>query len=295
MGALGLARNRLSFVKAVLAREVLRDAARALEQRGIPLIPLKGVLFQQLLYADPAERELTDVDVLVRERDFRPAIEALSAARFAVQQATRSGIGMTLRSARGMTLDLHRSLFSRGRYRLSTELVFARSLRDDDLIGVPLQLAHPYDTAAHLIGKLVSDHPVEERVPRLRELLRWSQHQAIDPLQLAAHLQAHGLGRAARYALGCGADLLGDAFFAQVASALPRDPVGWVCARAAHRLIPRWQGTLLAAVPAHLLNASLPRAAASMAFVAAQRWRHAQPRELAKPAAGLPVERSSSR
>jgi Uncharacterised nucleotidyltransferase len=268
--------ERRSFVKAVLARETLRDAALALHARGIPLVPLKGVLFQQVLYTDPAQRLLTDVDVLVRERDFGSAIGALRDARFDVQHAARSLIGVALRSPRGLTVDLHRRLFSRARYRLSTESVFARATRDEALLGVPVHLAHPYDTAAHLIGKFVSDHVLEERVPRLDELLLWAQRYRIDPADLARHLQANGLGRAARYTLGCGAELLGDAFFRDALAALPRDPVGWACARAARHLMPRWRATAFAAAPAHLLNSSLPRAAACVAWVGVNRWRHAR-------------------
>ncbi|MEY4547278.1 MAG: hypothetical protein RL685_3473 [Pseudomonadota bacterium] len=295
MGSFSVARDRRAFVRAVLAREVLRDAALALHRRGLPLVPLKGVLFQQLLYHQPEERQLTDIDVLVREGDFYVAIAALRVAGFEPQQVTRSGIGMTLRSPRGMILDLHRRLFSRARYRLSTELIFARARRDVELLGAPVDLAHPHDIAAHLVGKMVSDHVVHERLPRLTELLRWVKHQRLDPTELAAHLQAHGLGRAARYVLACGTALLGDDFFRQVTEALPADPLGTACARVARTLIPRWEGTPLAAVPAHLLNASLPRAAASMVFVAAQRWRQPRPPCHVAPGPGLPGERSSPR
>jgi Uncharacterised nucleotidyltransferase len=264
--------DRLSFVKSVLAKETLRDTARVLHSRGIPLVPLKGVLFQLVLYAEPAQRWLTDVDVLVRERDFGAAIRALRGAGFEAPRASRSAIEVALVSPRGMTVDLHHRLFSRGRYRLPTDAVFARAVRDEALLGVPLQLAHPYDTAAHLIGKYVSDHVLEEREARASELLRWLQHCQLDPVGLAAHLHAHGLARAARYTLGIGAELLGAACFREVLAALPRDAVGGVCVRAARRLIPRWQGTALAAAPAHLLNASLPGALVSATWAGVARW-----------------------
>lgn len=270
---------------AVLAREVLRDTARALDARGIPLMPLKGALFQLILYDDPAERAISDVDVLVPERDFDAAIAALSAESFRVTKAGRSLIEVTLRSPRGLSLDLHRRLFSRARYRLDTEGVFQRATRDERLLGAPVYLADPYDTAAHLIGKFVSDHVVDERRPRLEELLRWVARSGIEPERLALHLDAHGLARAARLVLACGFDLLGAPFFAASLAALPCDPLGFACARLAGELIPRWQGRWFAAAPAHLLNASIARAGASAAWAVVNRWRHARWRPPQYPAA----------
>lgn len=239
-------------------------------------MPLKGVLFQQLLYRDPAERVLTDVDVLVPEAAFERAIASLLGAGFTPRNAGRSLIEVALQSPRGMTLDLHRRLFSLGRYKLSTEAVFRRSSTDERLLGVPLQLAHPHDTAAHLIGKFVSDHEHDEPLPRLTELAAWAAYCDIDPRRLAPHLCACGLARAARYVLGRGAELTGDPFFSATLAALPSDRLGEFWARGARSLITPLSQSALASLPAHLLNSSVPRGGASFALAAIQRFRHAR-------------------
>src|SRR6185436_8975587 len=166
-------------------------------------------------------------------RCFGRAIRALVRAGYRPRSASVSLIEGALWSPRGMLVDLHRQLFSRGRYKLATDAVFRRATRDDRLLGVPLQLAHPHDTAAHLIGKFVSDHEGLEPLQRLQELARWIHHCSIDPWKLARHLCRCGMARAARYTLGRGAELLDDPFFPAALAALPADPLGRVCERAA--------------------------------------------------------------
>ncbi|HVZ32603.1 MAG TPA: nucleotidyltransferase family protein [Polyangiaceae bacterium] len=279
------------YATAVLAREVLRDVAGLLHARGIAVMPLKGVLFQMLLYsADPAARVLTDIDVLVPPRQFEDAILALREAGFQPRSAGRSLIEVALQSPRGMTLDLHRRLFSVGRYKLSTHDLFQRSSLDERLLGVPLQLAHPHDTAAHLIGKFVSDHEFQSALfqqtasrelssqdsrARLQELLAWCEYCQIQPRRLAQHLRSTGLARAARYVFGRGHELTGDPFFARALQALPRDRFGHVWERSARILIPELSQTALASIPAHLLDSSVARGGASLLLSVVQRCRHA--------------------
>lgn len=270
----GVAPEERRYLMSVLAREVLCDVARLLSARGIPVMPLKGVLFQQVLYADPAERPLMDVDVLVPERDFERAIQVLLAAGFHPRSVGRSLVECALTSPRGLTVDLHRSLFSRGRYRLSTEAVFRRAARNEALLGVPVFLAHPYDTAAHLIGKFVSDHEAHDPCFRVAELSHWARHCGIDPQRLARHLRGCGMSRAARYALGRGGELSGDPFFGAVLAALPGDGMGRACVGVARATIPLLKGHSLAALPAHLLNDSVLRAGASLTCSALDRLRH---------------------
>jgi hypothetical protein len=257
-----------------MAREVLRDVAAVLAREGIPVMPLKGVLFQLLLYGDPAERALLDVDVLVPRRCFGRAIRALIRAGFRPRSASVSLIEGALWSPRGMLVDLHRQLFSRGRYKLSTDAVFRRATRDDRLLGVPLQLAHPHDTAAHLIGKFVSDHEGSEPLQRLEELARWAQRCSIDPWRLARHLALCGMARAGRYTLQRGCELSADPFFPAALAGLPADPLGRACARLARGLMLELGDGGWGALPAHLLNTSLPSGGVSLAWSALERLRH---------------------
>jgi hypothetical protein len=169
---------------------------------------------------------------------------------------------------------LHRQLFSRGRYKLSTDAVFRRATRDDRLLGVPLQLAHPHDTTAHLIGKVVSDHEGSEPLHRLQELARWAQRCAVDPWRLAPHLSGCGLTRAARYTFQRGCELSSDPFFSAALAALPADPLGSACARLARRLMRELGDGDWGALPAHLLNSSLASGGVSLVCSALERLRH---------------------
>ncbi|HKO91726.1 MAG TPA: nucleotidyltransferase family protein [Polyangiaceae bacterium] len=266
---------RRRYATAVMAREVLRDVARVLELRGIRVMPLKGVLLQHLLYADPAERALTDVDVLVPEQDFEHAILALIEAGFQPLSVGKSLVECALRAPRGFTVDLHRQLFGRGRYRLSTDALFRRASRDESLLGVPLYIPDPYDTAAHLIGKFVTDQERFDPLPRLEELAAWAAHCSLDPVQLGCHLCGCGMQRAGHYVLSRGAEMDSDAFFSAALAAFPVGARGKMYTRVARALIPRLQGTKLASLPAHLLNTSLARGAVSLSWVVAGRVCHA--------------------
>jgi hypothetical protein len=267
---------RRRYVAAVVAREVLRDAALLLGAASIPLMPLKGAFFQLFLYPDPAVRVISDLDLLVPEPRFERAVEVLLGAGFHAVKAGRSFVEATLLSPRGFPIDLHRRLFSGGRYRMVTAEVFQRASEDSELIGVPLKLAHPLDTAAHLVGKFASDHVQLDALQRIEELALVAHYYELEPELLAEHLIDLGMQRAAEYTFSVGAELLDDPFVDRVLALLPRGPLTRACvttARAAGEYF--GEGSLLAGLSAHLLNASLPAAMGSMAHSMVDRMRHA--------------------
>lgn len=272
------AHERRRFVASVVAREMLGELARALAERGIPLMPLKGALFQLVLYADPTERALSDVDVLVPERHFAQAISISIALGYRPLSAGPSWIEATLMSPRGLPLDLHQRLFCSQRYHMPTDDVFRRASLDSGLMGAPIWLAHAHDIFAHLIGKFVSDHVHDEARERLRELERVAAHYRLEPVPLAKHLIECGLGRAARHVLSRATSELGNPFFDAVLGALPDDPVGVLLARIAAAGTERLARSPLAPISAHMLNSSLPRAATSLALALGYAARHAHSR-----------------
>jgi hypothetical protein len=267
---------RRRYVAAVVAREVLRDVAALLGAASIPVMPLKGAFFQLFLYADPAERVISDLDLLVQEHSFERSIELLLDAGFHPVKVGRSLIEVTLLSPRGFPIDLHRRLFSGGRYRLSTASVFRRSSRDTELIGVPLQIAHPLDTAAHLVGKFASDHVQADAAQRIEELANVAHHYELAAELLIDHLLEVGMSRAAQYTFSFGVELIDDPFVDRMLALLPRNALTRACATTA-RITGEYFGeaSTLAGLSAHLLNASLPAAAASMAHSTLARLRHA--------------------
>jgi hypothetical protein len=265
------------FAGAVLAKETLGAVARALHAANIPVMPLKGALFQLTLYADPAERQLKDVDVLVPEGRFKDAIVALVQHGFQPWTAGRSWIEVGLRPQRGLPVDLHRRLFCAFRYRLETDALFARARVDRQLMeGTPLWIPHPLDTLAHLVGKFVSDHIATGAAPFLLELERWIDHHRLAPELAARHLAASGLARAARHVFARGARERGHPFFEAAARALPPDALGHVLVPLAAELARRGERSALGALSAHLLNSSLPRGMTSLGLAAVYALEHAR-------------------
>jgi putative nucleotidyltransferase-like protein len=264
-----------AFAASVIARETLRDVALALYRARIPVMPLKGVLFQLVLYQDPAERSLCDIDVLVPERRFSQAIAVLVQHGFRPASAGPSWIEAAFASPRGLPLDLHRRIFCSRRYRLSTRELFMRATVDDRLLGVPIWMQHPLDTLAHLVGKLISDHAYAALAPRLAELEKLIEHRHLGPELAARHLLRCGLGRAARRVFTLGAREREHPFYAAALRALPPDPMGDALVALADRLAAHGEHRAFGPLSAHLLNASLWRGATSLAMAAVYAAEHA--------------------
>lgn len=264
------------FAASVAARETLREVAALLSERGIPVMPLKGILFQLVLYADPAERPLTDVDVLVPEGRFAESIDLLVQHGYRPSSAGPSWIEAAFRSPRGLPLDLHRSVFCPLRFRMPTEELFARATRDEALLGLPLWLQHPLDTLAHLVGKLVSDHVHSAAEPRLAELERWVDKHALEPRAAARHLARCGLSRAAQHVFSRGARERAHPFYRGALAALPGNALSGLVVGVAGRLAARFEHGRLSPLSAHLLNTSLWRGAGSLVLAAAYAAEHAR-------------------
>jgi hypothetical protein len=263
-----------AFTTTVIARETLREVAGALADRGIPVMPLKGVLFQLVLYEDPVERRLGDVDVLVPERRFAEAIDILVQQGYRPAKAGPSWIEAAFESPRGLPLDLHRRLFCARRYHMPTGDVFLRARRDEALLGVPLWIQHPLDTLAHLIGKFVSDHVHSASAPRLIELEKLVDHHALEPVTAARHLDHSGLARAARHVLSLGRRERTHRFYEATLAALPRGALDGVVVGLAGQLSRVLEHGRLAPLSSHLLNTSLLQGAHSLALAAAYAGQH---------------------
>ncbi|MFT3922609.1 MAG: nucleotidyltransferase family protein [Myxococcales bacterium] len=210
----------------LLAAELVRRVVRTLTPLAIPVMPLKGVLWQATLYGPHESRPLADVDLLVPAEAFDAAAAALLAAGFVYPPGSADShedfaswegalplpelwrqlvTGYTrereLSSAElPLLVDLHRSVFARGRYSLSTRALFERAHHDTALFGVPVWVPHPLDQLAHLLGHLATDHRPGNAMYRA-DFERLLTHERLLPLAAAEHLERHGLARAARFAL----------------------------------------------------------------------------------------------
>jgi len=276
---LGVRRSReQTFVASVLAREQLGRLARALADEGIVVMPLKGVLLQAIVYDDPSERPISDIDVLVPEGRFEHVVRVLRREGYTAA-FERGAAAQTFRPSGHDTflVDVHWSLFRRGLFRMPTSEVFARSTRDARLFGSPVMRMNSYDVFAHLIGHFVKGRLRMDDACHLSDFERVARSLELDPRQCARHVERCGLARAARYVLR----LSGGRFGTSVVGALHRDPLGYLVAT-------RWWYT------EHVLNATLPRGARSFAHHIARSIRRRARRTFAHSASGDRCSRSST-
>jgi hypothetical protein len=281
-----LAANRLFFdsslatagpraLNDLVRRMVLKEVLNCLAGRGIPVMPLKGALLAYTVYDDPRDRRVSDIDLLVPESAFEASIGALAANGYQPMRQTQYHERMLCASGVPIPIDLHRTLFPRGRFRLSTKEIFARGLQNTVLYGTSVVLPDPYDAYAHLIGHEACHHrmPIDPRTSK--DLFKLASRHSLDSGQCAAHIDRVGLARAARYALF---DLSReDPFAFEVFEKLRHDSVGDFLASTARAWTMRFtQESIPSRVAGHMTNSSLLLAARAICEPIANRlnyWR----------------------
>ena len=255
---------------ALAGRQLVREVAAILAPEGILVAPMKGVLLHALACSDPRARPLADVDVLVRERDAPRARELLTRAGFRV--AGHGLAAVTLAPPRGhlLLLDLHHRLYPYQRFGPEPGALLARARRDREAFGVEVLEMHPLDLYAHLVGHFLKDRRDARQAQALAELAGVAERLALSPNDVATHLEAEGLSRAARYTLSF-AEASGDRFAAEVLARLAPDPLGEALAAWTRRAVSsRPQPAKVAAIPAALLDRTLADGLASLCIQA--RW-----------------------
>jgi Uncharacterised nucleotidyltransferase len=260
-----------ALVSLVVGREVVRHVAELFARAKIPLLPLKGVWLQALVYTPQEPRAISDVDLLVHEAAFDAAVQELERAGFERRSGNISEICLS-HPEFGLAVDLHKRLFTRGAFRLPTADVFARSRRDSTAFGVELCLPDPRDVFAHLIGHFVKSRTHLEDPVRINDFVMMADRCAIDPADCARHLHAVGMARAARYVLHGLSERTSRPFFRTLLLTLPDDPIGERIARLARvsGRAPFGSATLMT-LSGFALDASLPAGARALAFRA---WDH---------------------
>jgi hypothetical protein len=116
---------RATVAWAVLAREIPPVVDR-LVAAGVPVAPIKGLAYATGLYSLPAERPMTDVDLLVPptgERTARRLLAELHFTRVAGSPFHHASVWV-----RGkLVIDLHRGIIAPGRSRIDLDAVWART------------------------------------------------------------------------------------------------------------------------------------------------------------------------
>ncbi len=266
---------------ALIARHDFAQAVRLLNDAGIVPMPLKGVLLQHLVYQDPSDRILSDADLLAPPGRFGDAIAVLRRAGHRVDPEGRAGAATKGPDAR-LEVDVHRRPFSPGLYALSTSDLFARGRIDDEVFGAVVVIPAPKDLYAHLIGNFAKGRHGADAEAQLRDFFAVASRFNLAAQPVARHLERHGLGRAARYAL----PHTSDPFSRAVLRELLPDRMGSASAAIARGLTSRFGSSARVSLFApHLVNRSLPRGVLSAGAHVALGLRARLARELSRTGA----------
>jgi hypothetical protein len=119
-----------SSIRADQQRATAAEAVEVLAAAGIPVALLKGISYAGWLYADPGERPMSDVDLLVPAAAHPDAVRALARLGYwhpgpSAQRSPRHH-AMTLKR-RAASVDLHRSPVQRGRLAIDWDALWSRT------------------------------------------------------------------------------------------------------------------------------------------------------------------------
>jgi hypothetical protein len=196
-------RLRISLV-GDLALSLANQVFEACAERGIVLMPLKGVLLLGRWPALRGRRDLVDIDLLVRSSDAEALTLVLQALGF--EATVSSTAGRTFASdSWPLSIDVHHHLFPHGLFGMSTDGVFSRADIDALLFSAPVARMSDEDVFAHLIGHFVKGRGTfhqDTSLDDIRWLLGQSLYRLEDADALGSRCRALGLQRAAGYVLG---------------------------------------------------------------------------------------------
>jgi hypothetical protein len=174
---------------------LVKRVAEILGAQRIPVMPLKGVLLQRLVYGDKSYRPISDVDLLVPESRFLDAHAALRAAGFTQQQWEKGGWQVTVKDPTGPPLgvDLHRRLTRTSRSRLTAKGLFERGTIDTRIFGIAVTLPTANDLVAHLLLHATLHWLNCGNVHRPGDFQAVADSLRLDLQACAAHLRDQGL------------------------------------------------------------------------------------------------------
>lgn len=186
-----LAQRLVQAHRACLAGNLLREHAtrpllRALVERDIPVLALKGTALLRTMYRDPGQRPMIDVDLLVPAHRFAEALKVAQVCGATLLGSRERPFTLyrfherTLLFPGGTNVDLHRDLAAWPLFSVALPGLFARARRDVDGVYVPAPTDLFVSTALHVAQ--------DGFVPPLRavvDALAMISHWDLDPDEVA--------------------------------------------------------------------------------------------------------------
>lgn len=134
---MGLRAFRDDYAASVIMAErratVLAEVAARLHRSGVRLALIKGVAYAGVLYPDPAERPMQDIDILVPRSQVAAAMECMVDLGFRRGSAARtlsSSYHAVTFVRSGTMVDLHRDIVQQGRTGLRIDDLWRRAAPD---------------------------------------------------------------------------------------------------------------------------------------------------------------------
>ncbi|RMG43682.1 MAG: hypothetical protein D6718_11575, partial [Acidobacteria bacterium] len=191
----------------VRLERALRAVAGALAEAGVPLLLLKGAAVAALAYDDPAEREMSDVDVLVAPDALGPALDVLRRAGLSVPEAETVGfwrevyfnVPVTSAEDQGAKVEIHWSIAQTGRHTPDIEGMLARS-RPVRFGGVDARAPAAADLFLHQALHL-GYHYFQPRLSWLIDIARLASREPQPWADLERRARAWGMCTTLRLAL----------------------------------------------------------------------------------------------
>ncbi len=202
-------------VRAALLSAALDEALRALDRRGIRVVPLKGPILAQRLHPDPALRPSTDLDLLVADADFDRAAAALEEVGYSLDRSwtaayqRRHHHHVSLHRSGGPAIELHHRAVSGFGTFLPGEDLIARARPFVTTTGAPALVLSPEDELLYLC--LHAAGHLFQRLGWLEDVaLLLERHPDLDRAMVTRRARAIGgssaLGLALFHLRRCGVD-----------------------------------------------------------------------------------------
>lgn len=210
-------RRRLEEERRATALDNLRNygqfqrIARALRERGVPVIALKGLHLAELVYRDISLRPMSDLDLLVPHSQLESAVAALLALEFDLNRGLSSGYDVGLSHRRlGILVEVHWTLAQPAEpYTPPIEDIW-RSAEPARLGDADAQVMSPEFLLLHVCAHLAYHHLFSFDLRSLCDIAEIVHaYPALDWAAVVDRGRRHGWGRGVAAALRLARDHLG--------------------------------------------------------------------------------------
>lgn len=136
---------------------VLESVVRACEADGVAVLPVKGILSARTLYADVAERVISDIDVRVRKGNVERVERIARREGWTLVNRMWSYDNLVLR-VDGRFVDVEAHVGPPGVCALTIDTMMSRASLERRTFGFPALVADPHDHAVLLLVNAFKDH-----------------------------------------------------------------------------------------------------------------------------------------